>query len=638
MWKYELKSIIYNKKIWLYTIIAIAVNVWFLLSSVALRCELTIQENYSMYDEYVSEYGGYVTDDKISSIDEKINELSDLITYKNKMERDYNAGEVSFATYYEALINANAYTKHLDILNCIKAQIDYVTQNDELTTVIYPNSWVHLLTGIRTRYSLIVLIILVSVPMLTRDFESNMDIVTRTCRNGKMKLYINKLIALMIFAFFECVLFGIVEYGYYFYKMGLRDCFVDIRNIETYKNVLFNAPLICSYIMQICQWFVGMVLLIMITMLVALVVKKSFFVHIFIVIYSILPTLVFDKSTLLKLISPAGFVTDGGYLFGLDEYGEELVMYTVEELVLVIMLIVIIMLVCMLISKCIIEQKKNKKLLQLANAIVIILGTCTLSGCSMNYRLDDTTYANIVFEGYEDIVYDKYTIEFDEETMDTYIRFDDKKIYLYDNAISRIYTDTVLVSDCININDKIYYSIQYDGGEFAIYEVDMNNLDNKKIYSDYTEPDSYLNYKRTINADSKFMQQLQLVSGNLLVYTDASSNIYLYNLDTKKEETFDDTGRVVGVKDKKLYYINDISELIEYDFDTKTRNKVFDEHVVQYVFWKDSIVYIDLSDLKLKEYDGNNIKVIEDNRTDIVFINNNELVWYLDDDTRKSMK
>lgn len=638
MWKYELKSILYNKKIWLYTIIAIAVNILLLINSVTLRCELFNQENYDLYNEYVSDYGGYITDDKISAIDLKINEFSSIINHKDEMQKEYDNSKVTFATYYESIIKANSCTKDLRVLNYIKEQINYVTHNKGLTTVIYPNSWVHLLAGMRTRYSLIILIIFISIPIMTRDFESNMDIVTSTCKNGKMRLYINKVCALSIFAFLECVLFGITEYMYYFIKMGLQDYLVNIRSIEAFKNVLFDVPLIGAYIMQVAQWFVGMVLLILITMLVSLILKKSFFTYIFMIIYSIFPSLIFNKSSLLKMVCPVAFVTDGGYLFGVDEYDAELLIYKMEELVMIVILTAMIATFCLLISKIIIERKKNKNVLKFVSMITVLLGFGVLSGCGMNYKLDDTIYVKNTFLGYEDMICDKYVIEYDEESMQTYINFDDKKMYLYDNAISRIYTDDVIVSDCMNIDDKIYYTVSFDDGEFDIYQVDMNTLDNKRIYTDYTETDSYLNYKRTLDKNMKFMIELQLVTGNLLVYTDAEHKIYLYNLDTKKEETFEDTGTVIGVKNKKLYYINDVSELIEYDFATTTKKKVFDEHIVQYVFWKDSIIYIDLSDLKLKEYDGYNIKIIEDKETDVVFINNDELVWYVDSNIRKTMK
>lgn len=45
-----------------------------------------------------------------------------------------------------------------------------------------------------------------------------------------------------------------------------------------------------------------------------------------------------------------------------------------------------------------------------------------------------------------------------------------------------------------------------------------------------------------------------------------------------------------------------------------------------------------ICDKYIIEYDGYNIKIIEDKETDVVFINNDELVWYVDSNIRKTMK
>lgn len=45
--------------------------------------------------------------------------------------------------------------------------------------------------------------------------------------------------------------------------------------------------------------------------------------------------------------------------------------------------------------------KKNKNVLKFVSMITILLGFGVLSGCGMNYKLDDTIYVKNTFLGYD---------------------------------------------------------------------------------------------------------------------------------------------------------------------------------------------------------------------------------------------
>ena len=85
--------------------------------------------------------------------------------------------EVSFAEFEETLVKTVPYQKDIRVLNYIKNQADYVTNSKDADRIIYPNSWVNLLAGQITRYGLLLLIILVMVPVYTRDYESRKDMI-----------------------------------------------------------------------------------------------------------------------------------------------------------------------------------------------------------------------------------------------------------------------------------------------------------------------------------------------------------------------------------------------------------------------------------------------------------------------------
>ena len=61
-----------------------------------------------------------------------------------------------------------------------------------------------------------------------------------------------------------------------------------------------------------------------------------------------------------------------------------------------------------------------------------------------------------------------------------------------------------------------------------------------------------------------------------------------------------------------------------------------DNYISNYVFWKDMIVYINISDGRLKSYSKENENVVDDREISVVFINNNELIWYTKDGIRNS--
>lgn len=98
--------------------------------------------------------------------------------------------EVSFAEFEETLVKTIPYQKDIRVLNYIKNQADYVTNSKDADRIIYPNSWVNLLAGQITRYGLLLLIILVMVPVYTRDYESRKDmIVYVNISDGRLKSY-----------------------------------------------------------------------------------------------------------------------------------------------------------------------------------------------------------------------------------------------------------------------------------------------------------------------------------------------------------------------------------------------------------------------------------------------------------------
>ncbi|MBU5469946.1 DUF5050 domain-containing protein [Falcatimonas sp. MSJ-15] len=637
MWMYEFKSIIRSRKNWIYIILCFGLEIVMLNNAGTLRCEAFNERNYNIYSQYLSEYGGIINGVKIEALDTKIHEINDMFDYKDKISKAFDNKEVSFAEFEETLVKTVPYQKDIRVLNYIKNQADYVTNSKDADRIIYPNSWVNLLAGQITRYGLLLLIILVMVPVYTRDYESRMDMITSTSKNGKMRLYSSKIVALIIFAAIISIFMGVIEYIYYLVRMGFNDYLVKVHNIEVFENVVFNSSLIVIYMLKVFQWFLGLSLLIFEGFVFSVFIRNRFFTHIFLFIYTIIPVMVMSKSTRLKLLMPSGFVTDGGYIAGVDDYMDELCIYGRRELTRYSLIFIMMLIVCIIIGQRKISLKNNERFIKLKKVAAIIIMLCPLTGCSSGYNIDNVIYSPGDCLAYESMICDDYSIKM--EDMNYVIDTGTATIPFNNEPIDKIYDNGSFVSKvCISDGD-IYYSVDYDNDAetyFAIYKFDKETFLSECIYKSKTEEDSYLDMKDIVTVNNEVMlPNFQFVAGNLLVYT-AIDSIHLYNIETREEKIIDEAGSECGLKDNWLYYIDRTSKLIRYNLTTGDKEKVMDNYISNYVFWKDMIVYVNISDGRLKSYSKENENVVDDREISVVFINNNELIWYTKDGIRNS--
>ena len=230
-----------------------------------------------------------------------VEKIEDTITYldeKEKSGKKLTKEEVIYKYYlYEAMINPNPtyiVNNQYYKLNEIKEKISSIEGGNKINTYEHKNlkyvynkiknleepkfyfkyGW-NTTTNFDTIAVLISILIAVGLaPMFSDEYQSNSAHIVLSCKRGKEKLVLSKIIAGLIFTSIVFVIINII-----YFMSALRYDFIGwdkpLELFKYYRSTMFDMSVIDFYLTGLGISFIGSILFSLVVMLVSLIVKNN---------------------------------------------------------------------------------------------------------------------------------------------------------------------------------------------------------------------------------------------------------------------------------------------------------------------------------------------------------------------------
>lgn len=404
---YELKKLLLKRR-------GIAmISIALLLKIIALICgsdatviNTKMEENKSVFLSYMQELSGEINDEKISFINNEEESFTRAQTTFAQTEQQYLNGNCSELEFLQALDDFEAAKEKQEAFSVVQGQ--YISaQSDNQRYFMYTNGWARLLAGTSTDWILILLICIITAPVVCAEHSTEMAQLLAVTKNGKERLYLSKLIAILTMVVIISCIFFLSEIIYAQLHYGLQNPHYPLKTIPQFANTEYDVSVIQAMHVMTASRLLGICYLAVLLFFAATRLKKPL-PSIFIGLSSVfLPTLLLTESELqYTLPLPVGMLKSCVYLqstFNASRTSDVVITLTKNEYISTVSIIVILTAVVALLSVIKLDVKR-------LSIFVLCLCMSVFSACadSSEYNTDRiyNSYDSVMISSNED-----YTVE-----------------------------------------------------------------------------------------------------------------------------------------------------------------------------------------------------------------------------------
>lgn len=304
------------------------------------------ERSLSIYKEYIEEFGGPITEEKIQKIEELQNEAAEISEGREKIYNAYKSERITLSEYEKQSEEYNRKLTRLDGLNAFlrvynRAMLNGIEIADSTVwSVLLANKSVNIFT--------LIPVILMVLLLVVVDRESGMDYIKSSVVNGKEKLWNIQLFLILSIPFLVGIFSGTLHFlaGETCYGISFLDA--ELKSIEGFEACQKNISVIYAYLISVLLKSFGLSFLSVMTYAVGVILNSSLYTAFFSLGATYLPAYVFKGKRILfylpfpsALLSPSGwfsaFLTDGDSMTAALPFSHAIV-YSAAILLLIIIL------------------------------------------------------------------------------------------------------------------------------------------------------------------------------------------------------------------------------------------------------------------------------------------------------------
>lgn len=468
MFMYESYKLFIKQKIWMFIFILLALR----MVSVCVMgydSHYMIDENEKYYNEYLKKYEGKITDEKRNQIEKeykKMNESGDKLL---ALEQRSKAFQVIYNQYTYEKEKGSGY-------------------------ILETRGWQSILEHDSLDFPLIICIIIVMTALWGSEYETQMDIMLRSCKNGKYKTPFVKVMLGIIISVILSAIFQLFQIMYLAGSIGLSHRDYPIQSLEFFENCLYHISLGNAVCIVFIERLIGAILLALMIMLVNIWIKKKTVSMVVSMACVILVTIVFRSgSSIYYLPLPLGPLSAVGYLwpsqFESQYVGSELVkICTFKEIshgrfmainVLYIGEILIFGVLCIAsFSKWRIKKNKIHKRVKKTAILSSVVLVLAVTGCS---KADNNIKVCIKGEDtQEKAIWNGRTIEIDYDNNNIIYTDENGK---RERLIRDVFPSKLVIQKIFVCNNDCYYLSENDESSgICVRKINLKNFKNTLIY------------------------------------------------------------------------------------------------------------------------------------------------------------
>lgn len=468
MFKYERYKLFIKQKIWLFIIILLALRIVSVCTT-GYDSHYMIDENEKYYTEYLKKYEGKITATKQKQIEKEYEKI--------KLSSDELLASEQKNKVFQVIYNQYTYQK--------EKGSGYILETRGWQTILEHNS---------LDFFLIICIILVMTALWGNEYETQMDIMLRSCKKGKYQTTFVKVILGIVTSILLSAIFQSVQIAYLAGSVGLSHGNYPIQSLEFFQNSLYHISLRSAVVIVFIIRLAGAVLLALMTMLINIWIKRKTVSMIVSMAIIVLAKIIFTSGSIIYYLPlPLGPLSAVGYLwpsqFESQYVGSELVkVCTFKEIscesfiaisVLFIGEIIILSILCIIsFSEWKIKRIHIYKKLKKTAILCLLALTLFTTGCSKNSNNIEISIGKE--DTQEKAVWDGKTIEIDYDNNN--IVYSDKN-GKKENLIRDVFHSKLLIQKIFVYGNACYYLSENDESSgICIRKINLKNFSNTLIY------------------------------------------------------------------------------------------------------------------------------------------------------------
>lgn len=464
-----------KQKIWIFIMILLAVR----MVSVGVTgydSHYMIDENEKYYNAYLKKYEGKITDAKQKQIEKEYKRINSSGNELLASEQKNKAFQVIYDQYTYEREKGSGY-------------------------ILETRGWQSILEHDNLDFSLIICIIILMTALWGNEYETQMDMMLRSCKKGKYQTPFAKVMLGGIISIALSAIFQLIQIIYLAGSVGLSHGNYPIQSLKFFQHSSYHITLSSAVVMVFIIRLIGAVLLAFMTMLINIWIKRKTVSMIISMAGIVLTTIIFRSDSMIyKLPLPLGSLKAAGYLwpsqFDSQYVGSELVkvctfkeishrMFMAVNAMFMAEMVILGVLCVIFFSKWRIKKihiyKKTIRLM----TICFIASTLFATGCSQNTNHSKVEVSISKEDTQEKAVWNGKTIEIDYDNNN--IIYTDKsgkkEMLIRDVFPSKLIIQKIFIYQ----NDCYYLSENDESNGICIRKIDLKSFDNTLIYDSTDE-------------------------------------------------------------------------------------------------------------------------------------------------------
>ena len=250
-----------------------------------------IDENEKYYNEYLKKYEGKITDAKQKEIEKEYKKINSSSNELLASEQKNKAFQVIYDQFTYEKEKGSGY-------------------------ILETRGWQSILEHDSLDFSLIICIIIVMTALWGNEYETQMDMMLRSCKKGKYQTPFAKVVLGGILSVVLSAIFQLIQMIYLAGSVGFSHGNYSIQSLKFFQNSSYHITLRSAVVTIFIMRLIGAVLLSFMIMLINIWIKRKTISMIISIAAIVLTSIIFRSGSMIyELPLPLGPLKAAGYLW-----------------------------------------------------------------------------------------------------------------------------------------------------------------------------------------------------------------------------------------------------------------------------------------------------------------------------------
>lgn len=621
---YEIKKIfVYNKGIWI-------ILGGFLLYAICLYATCSVGESSKAYMHYLDKVNGELSNEKEDFLEDEAVKISEANASREILLDDFYNGIIPEKKYKEQMQIIEEQLQYEKGFEQIYNQYLYICEDKEQRYFMDYTGWQCLFSDNLFIIFASTMILLMNGQVFCKEYQVQMDILCKTCKNNKRNL-VRKIWIANTLAVAICITLSLIQYLFYKEAYGLSNGSFPVQSVPYFSSCSRHISCLETFRYLVVIRSLGGTLFGNVIFMLSIITHKLSLTVCMSVALQVLPFFGFTGSDMYWLPFPVSFMQATGFLLGnqysIDELtGEKILIFKeipafYEKIQIVVLLSGIILMGFYVVFR---EQNKWERRIRKKNkpVLFIIISTfCMITGCGNSYhvRYFDQSYNTMNADCYENELVKVYV-----KAVGDYPIIEEKENgetrNLISNSLQSLQYDLEIPAEFFGVDNYLYY-IRIERKDYyrkvgqnsnrmekaSVVEVNLNDFSENVIFEQIISTGrQFIGFSYDVEADWDFLiQHSEFFLNEKFLFFVCNNGIYKVNRATKNIELLD----IVSVKNiafyqNCIYYIGNDSLIYSYNVESAETKLIIDKGTADFILWENKIYFINRQDnRKIWTYD-----------------------------------